>query len=147
MKKIIMHIANRVIFGICLFLSQFTSNRTTFFTDNQYLLSAGVLVLITGILLWIFASYNLQKAVKENKIAVRGPYKYIRHPIYASIYLLSTGLGLMFFAWLWFIIMIAFMPLWYIECRYEEKQVIKLHGQGFIDYRNRTGMFLPRILK
>jgi len=111
------------------------------------LLSAGVLVLITGILLWIFASYNLQKAVKENKIAVRGPYKYIRHPIYASIYLLSTGLGLMFFAWLWFIIMIAFMPLWYIECRYEEKQVIKLHGQGFIDYRNRTGMFLPRILK
>jgi len=111
------------------------------------LLSAGVLVLITGILLWIFASYNLQKAVKENKIAVRGPYKYIRHPIYASIYLLSTGLGLMFFAWLWFIIMIAFMPLWYIECRNEEKQVIKLHGQGFIDYRNRTGMFLPRILK
>jgi len=145
--KKILHKIIRPLFGICLFLSQFTSSRITFFTDNTYLLSAGVLVLVTGILLWIAASLNLDKAVKENKIAVSGPYKIIRHPIYTSIYVLSTGLGLMFFAWLWFIVMTAFIPLWYIECLNEEKEMIKLHGQEYIDYRKRTGMFLPGVLK
>lgn len=147
MIKKILHIALRFLFGICLFLSQFTSSRVAFFTDNIYLLSAGVLVLVTGILLWITASLTLNKAVKENRIAVNGPYKYIRHPIYSSVYVLSTGLGLMFFAWIWFIIMIAFMPLWYIECRNEEKEIIKLFGQEYIDYRKMTGMFFPIIFR
>jgi protein-S-isoprenylcysteine O-methyltransferase Ste14 len=143
----ILHKIIKPLFGICLFLSQFTSSRITFFTDNTCLLSAGVLLFITGILLWIAASLNLHQAVKENKIAVSGPYKVIRHPIYTSIYILSIGLGLIFFAWLWFIVMISLVPLWYIECMKEEKEMIKLHGQEYIDYRKRTGMFLPRIIK
>lgn len=147
MIKKILHIAFRLIFGACLFLSQFTSNRNTFFTDNIYLVSGGVLIFLSGILLWIIASNYLQKAAQEKRIAVNGPYKYIRHPIYASIYILSTGLGLLFFAWLWFIVMITFIPLWYMECREEEKEMIKMHGQEYIDYRKRTGMFLPGIMK
>jgi len=143
----ILHKIIRPLFGICLFLSQFTSSRITFFTDNPWLLSAGVLVFIAGILLWIAASLNLNQAAKENKIAVSGPYKVIRHPVYTSIYVLSAGLGLMFFTWLWFIVMTAFIPLWYIECLNEEKEMIKLHGQEYINYRSRTGMFIPGSIK
>jgi len=143
----ILHKIIRPLFGICLFLSQFTSSRITFFTDNPWLLSAGVLVFIVGILLWIAASLNLNQAAKENKIAVSGPYKVIRHPVYTSIYVLSAGLGLMFFTWLWFIVMTAFIPLWYIECLNEEKEMIKLHGQEYINYRSRTGMFIPGSIK
>jgi protein-S-isoprenylcysteine O-methyltransferase Ste14 len=43
--------------------------------------------------------------------------------------------------------MIAFIPLWYMECRKEEKEMIKMHGQEYIDYRKKTGMFLPKIMK
>ncbi|OFY66673.1 MAG: hypothetical protein A2Y71_09020 [Bacteroidetes bacterium RBG_13_42_15] len=86
---------------------------------------------------------NLQKAVKAKKIAIHGPFKYIRHPIYDSMYILSTGLGLIFFSWLWFIVMVAFAPLWYLECKEEEKEMIKLHGQKYVDYQKTTGMFLP----
>lgn len=143
----IYHIALRLIFGICLFLSQFTSSRNTFFTDNTYLFTTGITFFIAGIIIWIIASNNLKKAVSEKKIAISGPYKYIRHPIYVSIYILSTGLGFIFFAWFWFIVMITFMPLWYLECRNEEKEMIKLHGEEYIDYRKRTGMFLPGIMK
>jgi len=143
----ILHIVLRPLFGICLFLSQFTSNRNTFFTDNSYLFSGGILLLICGILILIAASIHLRKAVNEKKIAIYGPFKYIRHPIYASIYIFTIGLGLIFFAWLWFIIMIAFIPLWYMECRVEEKEMIKLHRQEYIDYKKRTGIFLPRILR
>jgi protein-S-isoprenylcysteine O-methyltransferase Ste14 len=143
----IYHIALRLIFGICLFLSQFTSSRNTFFTDNTYLFSMGITVFIAGIIIWIIASYNLKKAVSEKKIAISGPYRYIRHPIYVSIYILSNGLGLVFFAWLWFIVMIAFMPLWYLECRNEEKEMIKLFGQEYIDYSKMAGMFFPALFR
>src|SRR4030042_7161166 len=141
----ILHISLRLIFGICLFLSQFTSNRNTFFTDNVYLLSVGVIVIFCSILIFITASLQLQKAVNQRKIAFRGPYIYIRHPIYTSIYILTFGLGFIFFAWLWFVVMIAFIPLWYLESKKEEEEMIKLHNQEYIDYRQRTGMFLPRI--
>jgi len=143
----VIHQILRPLLGICLFLSQFTGNRTTFFSENYYILAAGTLVVIAGILLWITASINLQKAIKEKKIAISGTYKYIRHPIYVSIYILSAGLGLIFFAWLWFVVLIAFLPLWYLECRNEEKEMIILFGQEYIDYQKRTGMWLPKKLR
>ncbi|MCU0461686.1 MAG: isoprenylcysteine carboxylmethyltransferase family protein [Bacteroidales bacterium] len=139
--KKILFVALRLGFGICLFLSQFTGNRNTFFTDNPYMLCLGILVFLAGILFWVTSSYNLQKAVKENRIAASGPYKFVRHPIYTSIYILTAGLGFMFFAWFWFVIMIVFIPLWYLECRKEEKEMIELHGEEYINYRKNTGMF------
>ncbi len=99
--------------------------------------------LVSGILLWIIASLHLRKAVKAKEIAASGAFKYIRHPIYASIYILSIGLGLIFFSWFWFIVMIVFLPFWYLECKEEEKEMIKFYGQKYIEYRKRTGMFLP----
>jgi protein-S-isoprenylcysteine O-methyltransferase Ste14 len=147
MIKRILHIALRSGFAICLFLSQFTSSRTTFFTGNLYMLIAGVIVFFAGILLVISASNSLSRDVKENRIAVTGPYKYIRHPIYTSMYILSAGLGLIFFTWLWYMVMIAFIPLWYMECREEEKEMIKKHGQEYEDYGSRTGMFFPKLHK
>ena len=35
-----------------------------------------------------------------------------RHPIYTSMYLICTGMALAFFAWLWFVVLLAFAPLW-----------------------------------
>lgn len=141
----ILHVVLRPAFGICLFLSQFTSNRNTLFTDNPYLLFLGLLFLVCGILLWITASLHLRNAINRKEIAISGPFKYIRHPIYTSIYILSIGLGFIFFAWYWFIVMVVFIPFWYVECMEEEKEMIKFHGQKYIDYRKRAGMFLPRI--
>ena len=103
----------------------------------------GILFLTGGILLLITASLHLRKAVNAKDIVISGPFKYIRHPIYTSIYILSIGLGLIFFAWLWFIVMIVFIPFWYIECREEEKEMIKLHGEKYIEYQKKTGMFFP----
>jgi hypothetical protein len=62
----ILHVVLRPAFGICLFLSQFTSNRSTLFTDNFYLLFLGILFLAGSILLLITASLHLRKAVNTN---------------------------------------------------------------------------------
>ena len=144
MKKVI-HIILRPAFGICLLLSQLFSNRTTFFSQNYLLLIAGILFVSLAVMLFISASKHLSKALNNNKIADTGPFRFIRHPIYTGIYVLTFGLGLIFFSWLWYITMIVFIPLWYIECREEEKEMLKFHTQEYTDYQNRTKMFIPSI--
>ena len=145
MMKIVLHIALRLGFALCLFLSQFTSTRTTFLSENEYLLVAGFLLAFAGIVLFIMASAKLTGAMKERKLTVKGPYRFVRHPIYLSIYILSSGLGLIFFAWLWFVVLAAFLPLWLLECRNEEKELITSFGKEYEEYKEHTGMIIPRL--
>ena len=135
----------RPAFGLFLFLSQFTASRETLFTDNVPLLLLGIALVVAGIWLCISTSTHLRKATTLDAIAIEGPYKYIRHPIYVSIYLLSLGLGFIFFAWLWFGVLLAFAPLWYLECMEEERQMVKIHGEAYTTYRQRTGLCFPKI--
>jgi protein-S-isoprenylcysteine O-methyltransferase Ste14 len=137
--------ALRPVYGICLFLSQFTATRGTFFTSNFWLLLTGILVTIGSILLLLFASRHLREAIKGNAIAKEGPFKYIRHPIYTGVILLTLGLGFIFHAWLWYAVMIVFFPLWYFESREEEKEMVQRYGEEYHVYLKRTGMFIPKL--
>lgn len=65
--------------------------------------------------------------------------------VYLGIYIMLTGIGLLFFSHLWFAVMLAFVPIWYLDGRVEERQMIELHGSAYFDYRERTGMFIPKI--
>jgi len=135
----------RPAFGLFLFLSQFTASRDTLFTASVPLLLLGIALVIAGNWLWISASIHLRKAAALHEMAVAGPYRYIRHPIYVSIYLLSLGLGCIFFAWLWFGVLLAFAPLWYLECVEEEHQMVEIYGQDYVAYQQRTGLFFPKM--
>ena len=113
----ILHVLLRPGFGVFLFLSQFTSNRNTFFTDNLYMILLGVVITIAGVSLLLAASIHLERAKETGVMATSGPFHYIRHPIYASVYLICIGFGFLFFAWLWFLVIMAFMPLWWLESK------------------------------
>lgn len=138
--------ALRPAFAFCLFLSQLASPRSSVFTQDPFLLALGIMFILAGVLLWISASRYLSQATRAEEIATSGPFKYVRHPVYLSMYILSIGLGLIFFTWLWFVVLIAFFPLWYLECRGEEKEMIELHGEEYVDYQARTGMLLPKLV-
>ena len=85
--------------------------------------------------------FNIRPAIKEGAILVtHGPYRYIRHPMYASILLAGTGLLLVTFNWLR---LAAFIVLWvvlYLKLRFEEKLLAK-HFPEYASYHKR-----PRIL-
>lgn len=48
---------------------------------------------------------------------------------------------------IWFMIMLAFTPIWYLDCKLEEKQMTELYGRKYQEYEERTGMFFPRVMK
>ena len=89
---------------------------------------------------------DLRRAREARIVATTGPYGAIRHPIYASMYLISIGMGLVFFAWLWFVVLIAFLPLWWLEARTEEREMRAAFGEAYTHYQARTPMFIPGLI-
>ena len=142
----ILHSILRPGFAVCLLLAQFTSHRDTCFTDNLYMILTGVMITIAGVSLWLAASIHLRRAKETGVLATSGPYHYIRHPIYMSVYLICIGFGFLFFAWLWFLVMVVFIPLWWLESKEEEKEVLKKFGEEYSDYHKRTKMFIPGVV-
>lgn len=116
------------------------------------------MIFITKELVWEKCCHTLtrkehkdefENAVKEaynsNKIADTGPFVLIRHPIYSSVYVISAGLGLLFYSTYWFIVLLIFVPFWYIESKEEERQMIEYHGEKYTNYKIKTKMFIPCI--
>ncbi|MBD3158511.1 MAG: hypothetical protein GF309_06930 [Candidatus Lokiarchaeota archaeon] len=95
---------------------------------------------------------------KANGLVMSGPYRYVRHPQYLGLLLLTSG----FTAWsywvlihtfgigwlspegtvaLWFVILIAYLGLALIE----EKHLAGKFGEEYAVYRDRTGFFIPGV--
>jgi len=128
--------------AVSFFLTQLFANRSGYVSDDPVLLGTGIVVAVLGIVIWWWGSATLRSST-SNRLATGGPYKYVRHPIYAGMYVLFFGLGLVFFSWWWFVVMMIFVPFWYLECRAEEEELMERYGDEYIGYMKRTRMFLP----
>lgn len=150
MKKehIVVEFLPRVLWTIqiaCLVLGQYYINQAPILTDNILLLILGSFLLIMGTIYFIWSFRFLAKAMFTKELVVGGPYKYARHPIYVGIYVALIGAGLLFFSSTWFLILLVFIPLWYLVCKAEEKQMTDLHGEKYLEYKKGVGMFFPKM--
>ncbi len=81
----------------------------------------------------------------DHRLVTWGPYKYIRHPYY-------TGYFLMFIGWsiLWLkpsaILPILSIPTIIYVAGEEEKLLVKRFGDKYIEYAEKTGKFLPKMI-
>jgi protein-S-isoprenylcysteine O-methyltransferase Ste14 len=78
-------------------------------------------------------------------LVTAGLYKRIRHPQYLGIILITTG---MIIQWptiptliMWPVLLLAYRHL----AKLEERDMEGKFGQRYIDYKKRTGMFLPNL--
>lgn len=119
--------------------------------DNPGLMLACVVATVVGLLLAVWARLALGSnwsgtvTIKANhQLIRRGPYRFIRHPIYTGMLaaLLATALtqrmmsGLLGFA----VVTLAL----YRKALREESFLSQEFGDDFLEHRRHTGMFLPR---
>ncbi len=142
----ILHVLLRPGFGLALLAAQFVSGREGFFAQSVLVLAAGGACLCGAIALWISASIVCTKATDAGRMATTGPYAVIRHPIYASALLLALGLGLVFFSWVHLAVLGAFVPLWWLESKSEERSMREKFGRLYQEYRKGKAMLIPGIL-
>lgn len=93
------------------------------------------------------ASYSPTLRIADERVVVTaGPYRWIRHPLYA--FWLPVMLGWGFAACNWFIVVsgsVLIFVLAVIRVPQEETMMLKGFGESYREYMARTGRFLPRL--
>jgi protein-S-isoprenylcysteine O-methyltransferase Ste14 len=113
-------------------------------------LGTGLFVVSCALLLWTFQSLgkNLTDTVvtrEEHTLVAHGPYRWIRHPLYTTVALMTSGISLMAANWFLLAVGPVVFALLVIRTRTEEANLIARFGDGYRNYMERTGRFLPRI--
>ncbi|MCH8028232.1 MAG: isoprenylcysteine carboxylmethyltransferase family protein [candidate division Zixibacteria bacterium] len=80
------------------------------------------------------------------RIVTGGPYAYCRNPMMSGIFLILFGLGILLRS---LSLIVVFTPLYILlnalELKaIEEPELAKRLGEDYVEYKNRTPMFIPR---
>lgn len=127
---------------------------------NPVQLLSGIF-LMTSILFVFLAFFKLKKTggkrdsttnpenysfENTNNLVSSGIYKYIRHPMYASLFFLTWGALLKHFTWYGLVPALAASWFIYLAVMKEEKENIFYFGEAYKKYIQKTKMFVPFIL-
>ena len=119
---------------------------------TQTLLWSGVALAVLGVAFSIWARLALGSnwsgvvTLKEDHELIRkGPYRWVRHPIYTGIIMSFAGTALIegrVRGWLGLaLVWVTF----YFKARREEKFLRQEFGNGFEEHARSTGMFFPKL--
>ncbi len=93
---------------------------------------------------------NLTDTVVTRRVAHfvdRGPYRFVRNPMYTGVLMvsMSLGLGLALGTWLLPLVGMVVFTLFALRTRTEEKYLIERFGNQYRDYMARVGRFFPKL--
>ena len=104
-----------------------------------------MLVLVFWILRALGRNFSTSLAVSET-LVTDGPYRFVRHPMYAAFLLLWTLFALI--AANWFVGaagIAAFVIVLVVRTPKEERLLLGLFGDEYRAYMHRTGRIVPRL--
>jgi protein-S-isoprenylcysteine O-methyltransferase Ste14 len=80
----------------------------------------------------------------EEELITDGPFRYVRHPIYALSMLLMICSALVVPTAPMLVVATVHLILMHFKARNEEQHLLSVHGDGYQRYLARTGRFFPR---
>ena len=111
---------------------------------RAWLQGAGIVLILTGLCLFVASLRVLAKGFPQGILFTRGPYAACRHPLYSSwVVFLVPGLGLMVQSWPVLCVTLAMYVTLKVLVRKEEDEMLRLFGQEYQDYRDRTPAVFP----
>ena len=120
------------------------------FSPNQLiswvLLLLSIYVVVTGYLLLKSKGKPDSNFENTSRLVKSGIYRYIRHPLYLSIFLLGTGIMLKDPGKLQLILAAVNLVAVYFTARIEEGEMIAKFGEEYRTYMTESKMFIPFIL-
>jgi protein-S-isoprenylcysteine O-methyltransferase Ste14 len=99
---------------------------------------------------WVFRTLgrNITDTVvtrKRHELVVSGPYRWVRHPLYAGLPPWALSLGLLMANWLLWPLAAAGFLLLALRTPIEERHLIARFGGAYLDYMRRTPRYVPRL--
>jgi protein-S-isoprenylcysteine O-methyltransferase Ste14 len=120
---------------------------------GDWLTWVGVAIMISGV---VFRRYVISFLGKfftatvqihqDHQLIKAGPYRYIRHPSYLGILIITLGLGIALANWISLLICIVLPAIGIIQrIKVEEKELYHHFGEQYQDYRKSTWRIIPYI--
>lgn len=107
------------------------------------LIGIGVGVCLVGLLIRAWAAGHIRK---EKELAVTGPYRYTRNPLYVGSFILGLGLALGSGSWWGLSFYILYFLSFYPVVIYEERdRMRRLFPAAYPEYAKRVPIFLPTL--
>jgi protein-S-isoprenylcysteine O-methyltransferase Ste14 len=116
-------------------------------------LGVGLMVCALILLVWVHqalgSNFNTTLVIRrDHELITRGPYRWVRHPMYSCFVLLFAGAFLASANLLiGFIGGVFLFALLYLRTPREEEQLREKFGSEYVRYRARTGLIFPRLGK
>ncbi len=79
----------------------------------------------------------------SDELVTRGPFAFVRHPMYSAVLLLSLGLGLMLRSYLFLGCCAALVAAFIQLIPVEEAQLRESYGEAYDDYSRKTRRLVP----
>ncbi len=114
---------------------------------------AGAVLSVLGLAVAIWARVYLGRNwsgyvtyKKDHELVMTGPYRFIRHPIYAGMILMFLGTFLYYGLWCILVIYTIVTAMFIWRIKKEEAIMIKLFGEKYQEYMKRTKAVVPWVL-
>ena len=100
-----------------------------------------------GLLIWAIAVFGRGVTPSplpspKARLRTRGPYRWIRHPMYTGVIMLMTGAMLDRRSWLAAALWIALVGFLVLKARWEEGRLVETYP-GYRRYREQVSAFVP----
>ncbi|MFX0013420.1 MAG: isoprenylcysteine carboxylmethyltransferase family protein [Promethearchaeota archaeon] len=157
--------ASMLLLVIVLIIAQLWVLGSFFFIINPYFLywSAfslpswirwiGIILTILGMCLdfstqlYLGRNYSTLLYIREEQsLITKGPYRYIRHPMYTALITAGVGMSLLAANWYFGLPFIATIVVIILRIKKEEEVMIGKFGDEYIQYMKRTKRFIPFIV-
>lgn len=104
----------------------------------------GIVILTIGELIRFWALGFVEK--KGRKLAMSGPYAFVRNPLYVGNFFLGLGVAVIVSNWIILVLFLAgFFGIYTGTIRGEEKHLREMFGKPYEDYCKNVPSFLPRL--
>ena len=94
----------------------------------------------------VWSVKSLPPAARGNELVTNGPYRYVRHPVYAAfLSCLNFGLAVLLDNWIYVIWAMLIHGVWHWNIRSEEELMNRAFPKEYPGYCKVTGRFVPRL--
>lgn len=89
---------------------------------------------------------TLMSFEKTSLLVTSGIFRYIRHPLYASLLYLALGIFLKDITWYSFCLVLLATVFLIVTAKADEAECVRYFGSAYDEYMRRTKMFVPFVV-
>jgi protein-S-isoprenylcysteine O-methyltransferase Ste14 len=115
--------------------------------------SVGLVIVWLGLALRVWAITALGTAFRMTvevdqgqSVVTEGPYRWVRHPSYTGLLLITLGFGIAFASWLFLLLCVVLPSLALLRrIKVEESEMVRVLGEPYRAYSAKTKRLVPGI--